>query len=32
LQDKADARLPALKDGEGEAPEVLYNEGKRSCS
>jgi hypothetical protein len=27
LQDKADARLPALKDGEGEAPEVLYNEG-----
>lgn len=28
LQDKADARLPALKDGEGEAPEVLYNEGQ----
>jgi hypothetical protein len=27
LQDTADARLPALKDGEGEAPEVLYNEG-----
>jgi hypothetical protein len=28
LQDTADARLPAIKDGEGEAPEVLYNEGE----
>ena len=27
LQDTADSRLPRLKDGEGEAPEVLYNEG-----
>ena len=27
LQETADSRLPRLKDGEGEAPEVLYNEG-----
>jgi len=28
LQDRADERLPELKDGEGEAPELLYNEGE----